>query len=86
MSQSFPTPNTHPFGRVVTSDAVGAPEAAFVRCESELEAVRAALEWAREGDLLILTTHAQRDQVIGLLEGLRKVGWKPGEPVAEPTT
>ena len=65
---------------------LGAPEAAFVRCESELEAVRAALEWAREGDLLILTTHAQRDQVIGLLEGLRKVGWKPGEPVAEPTT
>ena len=45
----------------------GAPPEALVRCDSELDAVRAALDWAREGDLLLLTTHAQRDQVIDVL-------------------
>jgi cyanophycin synthetase len=45
----------------------GAPAEALARYDSELEAVRAALDWAREGDLLLLTTHAQRDEVIALV-------------------
>src|SRR5258705_147009 len=60
----------------------GLPGAAMTRCETELDAVRAALAWAREGDLLLLTTHAQRDQVIELLESLAREGWRPGAPIA----
>jgi hypothetical protein len=49
-----------------------------------MEAVRAALEWAKDEDLLLLTTHADRDEVIALLERLVSDGWTPGRPL-EPT-
>lgn len=45
---------------------------------SELVAVRAALEWAAAGDLLLLTSHAERDAVIALLERLASADWRPG--------
>ena len=60
---------------------VGAPGDALARCPSELEAVRAALAWAREGDLLLLTTHAQRDQVIALVQRLAAEDWRPGSSI-----
>jgi UDP-N-acetylmuramyl tripeptide synthase len=59
----------------------GAKDAALSHWPSELEAVRAAIEWAREGDLLLLTTHAQRDEVIALLSRLASEGWGPGRPI-----
>jgi len=58
--------------------AAGAPAAALERAGSEMDAVRAALAWAREGDLLLLTTHADRDAVIALLRHLEASGWRPG--------
>jgi len=50
--------------------ALGAGEGVVSRHEGELDAVRAALAWARPGDLLLLTVHEHRDEVIGLLDGL----------------
>ena len=45
---------------------------------SELDGVRQALEWAEEGDLLLLTVHGQRDEVLALLDKLDRRGWRPG--------
>lgn len=55
------------------------PRAPILQGDTELEAVRRALRWAREGDLLLLTVHAQRDDVLALLERLRVLGWRAGE-------
>ena len=43
-----------------------------------MEAVRQALAWAREGDLLLLTVHADRDSVLRYLQRLVAEGWTPG--------
>ena len=59
---------------------LGVPGASISRHADETAAVRAALEWARDGDLLLLTSHAQRDQVIALLKRLAENDWRPGEP------
>lgn len=61
--------------------AAGAPSAALEHQPGELEAVRAALGWSADGDVLLLTTHAARDQVIALLESLAASGWAPGRPL-----
>jgi UDP-N-acetylmuramyl tripeptide synthase len=61
---------------------VGAAPACLERHASEMDAVRAALRWARAGDLLLLTTHAERAAVIALLERLAGRGWTPGDDVA----
>ena len=50
---------------------------------SETEAVREALAWARPGDLLVLAVHQDREEVVGLLERLRAVGWTAGDAVPE---
>jgi cyanophycin synthetase len=52
----------------------GARDEALSRHDSELEAVEAALEWARPGDLLLLTVHTDRDAVIEKLEDLAQSG------------
>ncbi len=49
--------------------------------EGEMEAVRQALTWAREGDLLLLTVHADRDSVLRYLQRLEAEGWTPGTEV-----
>jgi cyanophycin synthetase len=38
--------------------AHGMPEAAIAMCDSELDAVRHALDWARPGDVLALPVHS----------------------------
>ena len=48
---------------------------------TELAAVRDALAWAREGDLLLLTVHQDRPQVFALIERLRAAGWRAGDVV-----
>jgi cyanophycin synthetase len=48
---------------------------------SELDGVRQALAWAQPEDLLILLLHAQRDDVLALLDRLREAGWRAGEPL-----
>jgi UDP-N-acetylmuramyl tripeptide synthase len=58
--------------------AIGAQDSQLERFDDELAAVRAALAWAQEGDLLLLTTHAERDGVTALLRALQTGGWRPG--------
>ncbi len=62
---------------------LGAPAEAIGRAGSEFEAVRQALGWAREGDLLLLLSHGSRDRVLALLARLAAEGWRPGEAVPE---
>ncbi len=62
---------------------LGAPGTSIVRMDSELEAVREALRWARRGDLLLLPTHAERSRVLGLLDLLEQRQWQPGDALPE---
>lgn len=59
----------------------GLPGEAISTPGSEVAATREALEWARPGDLLVLTLHQERRQVMELLETLRDRGWHAGTPV-----
>ena len=52
----------------------GLPEEAISTSPGELAAVREALDWARPGDLLVVTLHQERKQVEELL---RSRGYKP---------
>jgi UDP-N-acetylmuramyl tripeptide synthase len=62
--------------------AIGARANQLERFDDELAAVRAALQWAEEGDLLLLTSHAERDGVTALLRALQAADWRPGMPLA----
>jgi hypothetical protein len=44
----------------------------------EVEATRALLDWARPGDLLLLSTLSQRQAVLELVNELETGGWQPG--------
>jgi cyanophycin synthetase len=57
---------------------LGAPSGSVSQATSELEGVHQALEWARPGDLLLLTVHGQREEVLALLGRLQESGWGPG--------
>lgn len=50
----------------------------------EIDAVRSALEWCADGDLLVLPVHARRDEVVGWLAALEGAGWRPGAPLPDP--
>jgi hypothetical protein len=63
---------------------LGAPPSSLSLHEAELEAVRAALAWLREGDLLLLLAHERRGDVVAILESLTGMGWKPGDPLPRP--
>ncbi len=60
---------------------LGAPRGIFLHADSELEAVRDALAWARPGDVVLLPVHAQRDAVLALMERLEVGGWRAGGPL-----
>ena len=60
---------------------LGAAADAISRHDDELSAVRAALAWARAGDVLVLTTHAERDAVTALMRALVAGRWRPGDAV-----
>jgi cyanophycin synthetase len=49
---------------------------------SEMDAIRQALGWARDGDLLLLTVHAERDTVLRFLQRQAAAGWTPGSTLA----
>ena len=61
------------------------PEA-IVTCLDEVEAVRIALAWARDGDLLVLQIHEMdaREQATALLDRMDAEGWRPGNPLPLP--
>ena len=46
--------------------------------------MRHASAWARPSDLVLLPVHAQRDEVLALMERLEVGGWKAGHPLPEP--
>lgn len=61
--------------------AAGADPEQLEHHGDELAAIRAALTWAREGDLLLLTTHADREVVFALMRDLVALEWRPGQPL-----
>ncbi|MCB1032913.1 MAG: Mur ligase [Acidobacteria bacterium] len=63
---------------------LGAPAESLSFAASELEAVREALLWAREGDLLLLVSHVARSEVLALLQTLAAEGWTPERPLPPP--
>jgi UDP-N-acetylmuramyl tripeptide synthase len=58
--------------------AAGLPAAAVSHHPSELDAVRAALAWARPTDLVLLTVHEDRDAVTALLAAAGRTGAAAG--------
>ncbi|HET9294884.1 MAG TPA: Mur ligase family protein [Gemmatimonadales bacterium] len=60
---------------------LGASPAQLDEAASELDGIRRALGWAHDGDLLLLTVHADRDAALGLLRELSHREWRPGDPV-----
>lgn len=44
----------------------------------EVDAARALFEWARVGDMLLLSTHSQRSEVLDLVSAVQSAGWRPG--------
>ncbi len=62
---------------------LGAPSDRIEVVASEIEAVRSALRWGRPGDLLMLLLHAQREEVLNMLQELDAAGWRPGETLPD---
>ena len=61
--------------------ALGATNTSLASAPDDMTAVRAALHWARTGDLLLLTVHDQRDEVLSLLADLAANEWHPHTPL-----
>ncbi|HEX4966074.1 MAG TPA: Mur ligase family protein [Thermoanaerobaculia bacterium] len=57
--------------------SLGAPPESVAMAATELEGAQEALAWARPGDLLVLLTHTQRDEVMALLN---RLGGDPTDP------
>jgi len=62
---------------------LGAAPECITHAPSEYDAVRAALAWAEDGDLLLLPTHAERERVLQLMHRLQAAGWVAGHPVPD---
>ncbi len=62
-------------------DKLGVAEESVARVDDELGALREALAWAREGDLIVLPIHAARDAVIHKVQALQSRGWRPGAAI-----
>jgi UDP-N-acetylmuramyl tripeptide synthase len=62
---------------------LGAAPDSIEHADTEFAAVRAALSWARSGDLLLLPLHAERARVLAFLDQLQAEGWKPGVELPE---
>ena len=68
--------------RAALRDA-GIADAAIETRLDEVEAARRPLEWARDGDLVVLPVHelGARAKVVALLDTLRASDWRPGMPL-----
>ncbi len=53
----------------------------FMQADSEIEAVRQALSWARPGDFLVLLLHAERKAAMAFLSSLTDMAWQAGDPL-----
>ncbi|MEO6263991.1 MAG: Mur ligase family protein, partial [Luteimonas sp.] len=65
--------------------AAGLPADAIETQLDEVAAARRPLEWARDGDLVVLPVHelAARAEVVALLDTLQSQHWQPGAPLPE---
>jgi len=63
--------------------SLGAREDQLDLAVGELPAARQALGWARDGDLLLLTVHADRDTVLRYLQRLAAAQWTAETPLPE---
>jgi UDP-N-acetylmuramyl tripeptide synthase len=63
----------------------GVADAAIETRLDEVEAARRPLEWARDGDLVVLPVHelGARAKVVALLDTLRAIDWRPGMPLPQ---
>lgn len=57
---------------------LGVAEAQLASAPDDMSAVRHALAWARDGDLLLLAVHDQRDAILDFLERCATSGWTAG--------
>ena len=64
-------------------DQRGVGESQRTSAPDDMHAVRAALRWARPGDLLLLTVHDQREAVLALVDTLMSHNWQAGTPLSE---
>jgi cyanophycin synthetase len=62
---------------------LGLGDEALSHAGPDIDGVRAALGWARPGDLLLLTVHEDRPGIVALLNRLEAQGWEAGEPLPE---
>jgi UDP-N-acetylmuramyl tripeptide synthase len=62
-----------------TLGEAGVPGERVRRAEDEIDALHQALDWSRPGDLLIFPVHAQREEVLDMLERLSSAAWSPGQ-------
>ncbi len=58
--------------------ALGVAESQLVSASDDMTAARAALQWAHAGDVILLTVHDQREDVLALIANLAKNAWRPG--------
>jgi UDP-N-acetylmuramyl tripeptide synthase len=63
----------------------GVPADAIETRLDEVDAARRPLQWARDGDLVVLPVHeaAARNAVVALLDTLRDDGWRAGQPLPQ---
>ena len=60
-------------------EALEAPSGTVSTHGDEVAAARALLEWARAGDLVLLSSLSDRAAVLELVEAVAASGWKPGD-------
>ncbi len=66
---------------IAALEELGVAESSLLSACSDMDAVRAALQWAQRGDLLLLGIHDQRDDVLALLAALARLDWQAGNPL-----
>jgi len=59
----------------------GVPDVSIEVAPSELDAVRRASAWARDGDVIVCPVHIEKQAVLALLARMRETGWTPGMPL-----
>ncbi len=63
--------------------ALAVPAGLATRADTEIAAVRQALEWAQAGDFLVLLLHADRKEALQLLQEMTEANWAPGDPLPD---
>ena len=63
--------------------SLAVPEGVTARAETEIAAVRQALEWAKAGDFLALFLHTDREEAFQLFTAMETNNWRPGDPLPD---